>query len=64
MPGVKAKRLESGNLLVPLRAEAEDGLVGDGMVEVAPGDPEYERWAPYVGEEPSASSSQSTNSSS
>lgn len=45
----KAKRLPNGNLLVPARAETEDGnKIGDGVKEVSPGTPEYEAWLPYV----------------
>ncbi len=40
---VRAFKLDNGNLLVPMRAET-DGIIGDGMVEVAPGSPEYEKW--------------------
>lgn len=46
---MKAMRLPNGNLLVPARAEGDDGtIIGDAMVEVQPGSPEYERWAPYA----------------
>lgn len=45
---MKPIRLPNGNLLVPIRAEGPDGMIGDAMVEVKPGTPEYERWAPYV----------------
>lgn len=35
-------KLEDGGLLVPVRAEAEGGkIVGDAVVTVEPGDPEY-----------------------
>ena len=45
-----AFKLPNGNLLIPKRAEDEEGLgiVGDGMVEVEPGDPEYDLWLPYA----------------
>jgi hypothetical protein len=48
------RRLPNGNLLVPQRAEGE-GVVGDGFVELAPGDEGYDEWAAYlerVGEPP------------
>lgn len=51
---MKAFRLKNGNLMVPRRAEAE-GVVGDAMVEVGPGDPDYESWTRWYarrGEEP------------
>lgn len=40
---MNAYRLPNGNLLVPY-AFYEDGIMGDGMIEVPPGDPEYEKW--------------------
>ncbi len=45
---MKVIRLPNGNLLVPLRAESEDGTGGDGMVEVEAGTPEYEEWEPFA----------------
>lgn len=50
-----AIRLPNGNLLVPLRAEGPDGIIGDTQAEVGPGDPEYVRWMDYyqrVGRQP------------
>ena len=46
---MKAVLLPNGNLLVPKRAEAEGytGLIGDSLVEVAPGTPDYEEWMRY-----------------
>jgi hypothetical protein len=41
------RRLENGNLLVPARAEG-DGVVGDGVVELAPGDSQYDEWAEWL----------------
>jgi hypothetical protein len=32
-----------GKVWVPMRAEGPDGLIGDGMVEMSPDDPEYEK---------------------
>ncbi len=47
---VRARRLPNGNLLVPIRAESGDGsVIGDGMVEVAPGSPEYAAWESKAG---------------
>ena len=51
---MNAYQLENGNLLIPKRAEAES-LLGDGMTEVSPGDPDYAAWMDYYhrrGEEP------------
>lgn len=42
---------EDGLIAVPMRAEAEDGTVGDGVRLVHPGTPEYEALA--AGKEPS-----------
>ena len=42
----QAKMLANGNLLVPMRAEA-DGLIGDGMIELEPGDEQYKEWFDY-----------------
>ena len=40
------KRLDNGNLLVPARAESDDGdVLGDGTAEIGPDDPDYEAWA-------------------
>ncbi len=47
---MNAIRLSNGNLLIPLRAESETGGIGDGMVEVEPGTPEYEEWEPFAEE--------------
>ena len=39
------KRLPNGNLLVPVRAESDDGtIVGDAWVEIGPDHPEYASW--------------------
>ncbi|MET9338554.1 MULTISPECIES: hypothetical protein [unclassified Nonomuraea] len=38
-------RLADGTLRVPESLTSEDGrLIGNAYVEVAPGDPDYERW--------------------
>lgn len=39
-----AIQLPNGNLLVPVRAEDEDGIIGDGMEEIGPDNPEYKEW--------------------
>ncbi|WP_055479051.1 hypothetical protein ACQP1K_02790 [Sphaerimonospora sp. CA-214678] len=39
-------RLGDGTLRVPQSLTSDDGrLIGNAYVEVAPGEPEYERWA-------------------
>jgi len=44
---MKPRFLPNGILLIPKRAESEDGrVIGDGMVEVEPRTPEYEAWIP------------------
>ena len=45
---VNAYELKNGNLLVPFRAEAPDGTIGDGAIEVKPGTKEYEQWKPFA----------------
>jgi hypothetical protein len=42
---VFVKRLPNGNLLVPSRVESDDGVIGDGVVEIGPDDPDYDEWA-------------------
>jgi len=41
---MRARRLRNGNLLIPMRAEWPEGVVGDGVVEIAPGHPDFETW--------------------
>jgi len=36
-------RIEDGKVMVPKRAEAEDGTIGDTWVELPPTDPDYAR---------------------
>jgi hypothetical protein len=45
---MNAKKLSNGNLLIPKRVEGKGGAVGDAMVEVKPGTPEYDEWLPFV----------------
>lgn len=45
---MNAYRLPDDRLLIPRRAEGPDGLIGDGMVEIGPDDPEYEAWLPFA----------------
>lgn len=37
------KKLKDGTLIVPLRAETK-GAIGDGVIEVKPGSPEYQNY--------------------
>lgn len=39
-----ARRLPNGNLLIPKRAESDDGMIGDGMIEIDPSHPDFEMW--------------------
>ncbi len=48
---IDAFRLKNGNLLIPMSVE-EDGIIGDGFIEVEPGTKEYEEWLPFAIEEP------------
>jgi hypothetical protein len=29
---------------VPVRAESDDGVIGDGFATLAPGDPDFDKW--------------------
>jgi hypothetical protein len=40
-------RTEKG-LMVPARAEHEDGTIGDGVMEILPGHPDYESYLAIV----------------
>ena len=41
---MNAQRLANGRLLIPMRAESSDGMLGDGMVEIGPDHPDYAEW--------------------
>lgn len=42
---MRAKRLPDGKLLVPFRAESDDGnIVGHGYMEIDSSHPDYEAW--------------------
>jgi hypothetical protein len=45
---MRAKILPNGNLYVPLRAEAADGTIGDGMAEIDPTHAQYASWYAYL----------------
>ena len=47
---MRARRLDNGNLLVPVRAEGPGSVLGDGMFEIQPDHPDYERWLPHIEE--------------
>jgi len=40
--------LPSGNIMAPFAVESEDGVLGDGMVELEQGTEEWHRWAPHA----------------
>jgi hypothetical protein len=42
-----AERLDSGHIRVPVRLEG-DGVIGDGVVELKPGDPDYAEWDAFL----------------
>ena len=39
-----ARRLPDGRIEAPMRAEADDGTIGDGVAVLAPGDPGFAEW--------------------
>jgi hypothetical protein len=45
---VRAFKLDNGNLLVPMTAVSDDGMPGDGMVEVELGTREYDDWISFA----------------
>jgi hypothetical protein len=63
---MRAYKLTNGHLQIPRSAEGPDGLIGDGMIEIGPEDPEYQKWLPYAEEKvspkPSSTSSQTPES--
>jgi hypothetical protein len=49
LSNLEPQRLNNGKILVPKRAESEDGLaVGIGWVELDESDPDYDIWAQYI----------------
>ena len=42
------QQLPNGNLLVPKRIEADDGTIGDTLVEIAPDDPMFDTWQQFL----------------
>jgi hypothetical protein len=48
---MRVVKLPNGNLIVPKRAESDDGaVVGDGFEEITPEHPDYQRWLSFVTE--------------
>jgi hypothetical protein len=47
MSGLEPAR-RGRQILAPRRAEGPDGLVGVGIVELSPGDPDYDMWDKYL----------------
>ena len=41
---MRARELPNGHLLVPRRAESDDGTIGDEMVEIDETDPHFQVW--------------------
>jgi hypothetical protein len=41
-------RLTDGRIMVPRRAGGPGGIIGDGMVPIAPDDPDFARWDAYL----------------
>lgn len=39
-----SERLPDGRLLIPVRAESDDGTVGTGLLEIGPDDPRFAAW--------------------
>jgi hypothetical protein len=39
-----AKKLDGGQLLIPMRAEGPNGELGNGWVRIGPDHPDYKRW--------------------
>lgn len=46
---LEPRRLDDGRILIPKRAESEDGqAVGLGWVELTEADPDYDAWIKYI----------------
>jgi hypothetical protein len=41
-------RQEDGGILVPMRAEGPEGMVGDGMLPIYEGHPDFEKWDAWL----------------
>jgi hypothetical protein len=44
VPEFDARRLPDGRIEAPVRAEAPDGTIGDGIAVLAPGDERFDEW--------------------
>lgn len=45
---MRAFRLDPNTLRVPMRAEADDGTVGDALVVLRRGEPGFDDWEPWA----------------
>lgn len=45
---MQPERLKDGRLRVPMRAESDDGTIGDGVVVIGPDHPQYQVWSDYL----------------
>lgn len=45
---MSAIKLPNGNLLIPVRAESDDGIIGDAMLEIDESNPLYTEWLQYL----------------
>lgn len=43
-----AKKLDNGNLLVPVTAEIEGEVIGDAFEEIDPDHKDYEKWLKFI----------------
>ncbi|MBN9122967.1 MAG: hypothetical protein J0I06_28155 [Planctomycetes bacterium] len=51
----RIRRLASGNLIVPMRAESNDGkIIGDALVEIGPDHPQFAVWEEWLRKNPKA----------
>jgi len=40
--------MPNDRMLIPMRAESDNGDIGDGWIEIGPDDPRYEEWLPFA----------------
>ena len=57
---MEAIKLDNGKLLIPMRAEGDNGLIGDGFIEIDADHPDYGEWLDSISEQ-SATSHSSAN---
>lgn len=48
---IEPKLLPNGNMLIPIRAEGENSLIGDSYKEVEPDSQEFKEWLPFISED-------------